>query len=136
MVEMSAVYVGSLHCDIQHGPSKKKIETDAPKDNNGRGEAFSPTDLVGAALGSCILTTIAISAEREGIDIVGSKITVKKEMITAPHRRIGRFIVDLQMPKSLDENHRRKYEHIAETCPVSRSLHPDLKLELKFDYNI
>jgi uncharacterized OsmC-like protein len=134
MVKMTTVYLGGLHCELEHGPSGRKIETDAPKDNNGRGEAFSPTDLVGAALGSCILTTIAISAEREGLQVKGSKATVQKEMVTDPHRRIGRFLVDLELPKNLDENHRRKFEHIAHTCPVTRSLHPELKVEIKFEY--
>lgn len=134
MVEMSTVYLGDLHCELEHGPSKRKIETDAPKDNAGRGEAFSPTDLVGAALASCILTTIAISAEREGISIKGSKIVLQKEMITTPHRRIGRLIVDVSLPENLDEKHRSKFEHIAKTCPVHRSLHPDTKIEMSFKY--
>ncbi len=134
MVEMNVVYRGGLHCDLEHGPSKNKIQTDAPKDNMGRGEAFSPTDLVGAALASCILTTIAISAEREGIILAGSSAKILKEMVTEPVRKIGRFILELKLPKNLDENHRKKFEHIAITCPVHRSLHPDLKIEIKFNY--
>jgi putative redox protein len=136
MVEMKVIYVGKLHCDLEHGPSKKHIETDAPKDNNGLGEAFSPTDLVGAALGSCILTTLAISAEREGLVLKGSEARVQKEMVTAPHRRIGRFIVDIKLPKTLDEIHRKKFEHIAATCPVHRSLHPETLIEMNFAYTI
>jgi putative redox protein len=133
---MTTTYLGQLHCELQHGPSGRKIDTDAPKDNNGRGEAFSPTDLMGASLASCILTTIAISAEKEGISIKGSTIAIQKEMITDPHRKIGRFILDVKLPKSLDEKHRGKFEHIAVTCPVHRSLHPDIKIEMKFDYSL
>ncbi len=134
MVEMTTVYQGGLHCELVHEPSKARIETDAPKDNAGRGEAFSPTDLVGAALASCILTTVAISAEREGLDLKGSKIVIKKEMVTAPHRKIGRFILNVNFPDHLDDRHRKKFEHIAETCPVHRSLHPDVKIEMTFNY--
>src|ERR1700689_1455565 len=88
MVKSNTVYSGGLHCEITHEPSRSKIETDAPKDNLGKGERFSPTDLVGAALGSCILTTMAIVAERDGISINGVTASVEKEMIVKP-RRIG-----------------------------------------------
>ncbi len=134
MVEMKVIYSGGLHCDLEHGPSKNRIQTDAPKDNMGRGEAFSPTDLVGAALASCILTTIAISAEREGIVLSGSEAKVLKEMITMPVRKIGRFILELKLPKDLNVAHRHKFEHIAISCPVHRSLHPDVKIEITFNY--
>lgn len=136
MVEMKVLYRGSLHCDLEHGPSSNMIQTDAPKDNNGRGEAFSPTDLVGAALASCVLTSIAISAERENLLLAGSEATVLKEMITTPVRKIGRFIVRLKLPKNLDETHRKKFENIAQNCPVLRSLHPDTKIEMTFEYSL
>ena len=135
MVEMKVIYSGSLHCDLEHAPSKSHIQTDAPTDHHGLGKAFSPTDLVGAALASCIMTTIAISAEREGLVLAGSDVQVFKEMITEPVRKIGRFILRLNLPKSFDENHRKKFEHIAQTCPVHRSLHPDIKIEMTFEYN-
>lgn len=134
MVEMKVVYTGGLHCDLEHGPSKTVISTDAPKDNKGRGEAFSPTDLVGGALASCILTTIALTAEREGLVLIGTEATIHKEMITAPVRKIGRFIVNLKLPKNLDETHRRKFEQLAHSCPVYLSLHPEIKIEMTFNY--
>ena len=134
MVTIRILYEGDLHCRLTHGPSGTVIVTDAPKDNNGLGQAFSPTDLVGAALASCVLTTLAISAEREGLVLAGSEAKVLKEMITEPIRKIGRFIVELKLPKNLDEKHRHKFEHIAHTCPVHRSLHPDVKIEMTFNY--
>src|ERR1700749_3915091 len=100
MVKMSVVYEGQLHCNLVHEPSHSEIATDAPKDNQGKGERFSPTDLVGAALGSCILTTIAIVAERDGISIEGAEAHVQKEMITQP-RRIGALPVQITLPAAL-----------------------------------
>lgn len=136
MVEMKTIYSGGLHCELVHGPSKNRIETDAPKDNNGKGEAFSPTDLVGAALASCILTSIAIFAERENLSIKGSTAVVKKEMTSNPHRKIGRLILDIQLPKNLDEDYRRKFETLAKSCPVHRSLHPEVQIEMSFEYSL
>jgi putative redox protein len=137
MVESSGVYTGSLHCDLTHGPSGQVISTDAPKDNNGKGEAFSPTDLVGAALGSCILTTIAMVAERDGIDIKGAKYRVTKEMTAPPEKRkIARLAVTLQLPSSVPTSHRKKFETVAHTCPVHRSLGPDVQMPITFDWNL
>src|ERR1700721_26316 len=101
MVEMNATYLGDLHCELVHGPSQNKIQTDAPKDNNGRGLAFSPTDLVGAALGSCVLTTMAIVADRDGVVLKGSTVKVQKEMITSPTRKIGRLVCEFKLPKAI-----------------------------------
>lgn len=136
MVKMTATYLGELHCELEHGPSSTKIETDAPKDNMGRGEAFSPTDLIGASLASYILTTMAISADKEGIDLKGARIVVHKEMVTSPHRKIGRLQVDVALPKNLTEDRRKKYETIAITCPVYRSLNSDIKIEMSFNYSV
>ena len=92
---MQASYSGGLHCEVLHMPSQSQIETDAPKDNLGRGERFSPTDLMGAALVSCILTTMAIVAEREGIHFVGVRASVAKEMVSVPSRKVGSLNVQI-----------------------------------------
>lgn len=134
MVEMNGIYQGEKHCEVTHGPSGSQISTDAPKDNNGRGEAFSPTDLVGVALASCILTTIAIVAERDGqYDVKGSTFKVTKEMNPNP-RKIARLSVHLQLPANIDADYRQKLIQIAHTCPVHRSLHPDVELPIHFDW--
>ena len=133
MVKSQSVYLGQLHCEITHGPSQSKIETDAPKDNKGRGEKFSPTDLVGAALGSCILTTMAMVADRDNVSIIGARAEVEKEMQANP-RRIAALYVKLTLPKSIPESYRAKLEHIAHACPVHKSLHPDIQIPVKFNY--
>lgn len=133
MVEMSAVYLGDKHCELQHGPSQSKIETDAPKDNNGRGENFSPTDLVGAALASCILTTMAIMAEKDGLSIKGAKARVTKEMQASP-RQIAKLPVTVDMPAGLSATDRKRLEAAAHTCPVHRSLNADVQAPISFNY--
>jgi uncharacterized OsmC-like protein len=133
MVKMSSVYQGQLHCEITHGPSNSKIETDAPKDNQGKGERFSPTDLVGAALASCILTTMAIVAERDGVSIEGARAEFQKEMNPQP-RRIASLSVQITLPAAVSPEYRSKLEHAAHACPVHKSLHPDVKIPLSFTY--
>lgn len=133
MVTMTGVYEGDKHCEITHGPSKNIIQTDAPKDNNGRGEAFSPTDLVGAALGSCILTTMAIFGEKNGMDVKGSTFQVTKKMKMEP-RQIHELEVELTLPEKLTADQRATLEKIAHTCPVARSLNPEVKLPVVFHY--
>ncbi len=130
---MSSVYQGQLHCEITHGPSNSKIETDAPKDNQGKGERFSPTDLVGAALASCILTTMAIVAERDGVSIEGARAEFQKEMNPQP-RRIASLSVQITLPAAVSPEYRSKLEHAAHACPVHKSLHPDVKIPLSFTY--
>jgi putative redox protein len=133
MVKMSVKYTGQKHCVLKHEPSSSEIETDAPKDNAGRGERFSPTDLMGAALASCILTTMAIVAERDGLSIEGATAEVTKEMITNP-RRIGALPVQITMPANLAEEVRKKLENAAQHCPVHKSLHPDVSAPISFKY--
>jgi uncharacterized OsmC-like protein len=132
-VSMKVVYEGQLHCELTHGPSGTKISTDAPKDNMGKGEAFSPTDLVGAALASCIVTTMAIVAQRDGIAFEGATAEVTKEMSSEP-RRVGALPVTVRMPASLPEAARKKLENAARHCPVEKSIHPDIKREITFIY--
>jgi len=134
MVKMSIIYEGQLHCALTHEPSGSMIQTDAPKDNMGRGEAFSPTDLVAAALGSCMLTVMGIAAARHQIDLKGTRVAVSKEMITAPVRRIGSISVTLHMPSGIPQEKRSMLEAAAHSCPVHKSLHPDVQTPIEFIY--
>ena len=135
MVTMTATYHGEKHCTAQHEPSKALLETDAPKDNQGRGESFSPTDLVATALGTCILTTMAIVAERDGVDLKGSKMSVEKVMSASP-RTIASLKTVIEMPASLPPDYRNKMELAAHSCPVKKSLHPDVQIPIEFKYTI
>lgn len=135
MVKLSLVYEGEKHCSLKHEPSGTVIQTDAPKDNQGKGESFSPTDLVGAALGSCILTTMAIVAERDSIDFKQARAEVIKEMSLPPApRRIAALKLKIFLPASLSDNQKRKLEATAHACPVHKSLHPDVQLPMEFIY--
>ena len=133
MVKMSVVYEGQLHCNLVHEPSHSEIATDAPKDNQGRGEKFSPTDLVGAALASCVLTTIAIVAERDGVSVKGARAEVQKEMNPKP-RRIRSLHTKITLPAAVPLEYRQKLEQVALHCPVHASLHPDVDAGLTFEY--
>ena len=130
----TARYEGHLRTQATHVASGTSIQTDAPVDNHGRGEAFSPTDLVGTALGTCILTTMAIVAERHEVDLVGSTVDVKKTMSQEPPRRIVQFDVDLYLPATLSESDRALLERVAHTCPVALSLNPEIRQEVRFIY--
>jgi putative redox protein len=133
MVKSTAIYQGGLHCELTHGPSQSHVETDAPTDNNGKGERFSPTDLIGGALTSCILTTMAIVADRDGVDLRGTTAEVEKHMVLNP-RRIGRLPVKIFFPKGIAKDYRRKLENTANVCPVHASLHPDIESPIEFIY--
>lgn len=135
MVKMRIRYEGQLHCELTHEPSGTRIQTDAPKDNKGRGEAFSPTDLMAAGLASCVLTTMAIKGEPEGIVLTGAHATVVKTM-TPPPRRIAALTLQVFLPKALTPEQRKKVEEIAHTCPAHLSLHPDVKLPMEFSYSV
>jgi putative redox protein len=130
-VEIDVVYEGGLHTRAVHGPSGAELATDAPKDNEGLGEAFSPTDLLAAALGSCTLTVMGIVARRRGWSMEGARAHVKKQMVVDPVRRVGRLAVDLYMP-ALPEDARPILERTALICPVHKSLHPEVVVELRF----
>ena len=133
MVKSFIVYQGEKHCELTHGPSGSKIETDAPKDNQGRGERFSPTDLAAAALGSCALTVTAMAAEKDGLSLIGAQVEVEKEMLANP-RRIGRLTMRMSLPKKLTPTERSKLEEVALNCPVIKSLHPDIDIQSEFIY--
>ena len=134
MVKMKMRYEGGLRCRLTHEPSKSEILTDAPVDNMGKGEAFSPTDLVAAALGSCILTTIGIVAQRHNINLTGTTADVTKEMVTTPVRRIGTITVTIKMAAGIDKEKREMLERAGHSCPVHKSLHPDVQMPVKFEY--
>jgi putative redox protein len=134
MVAIEGRYVGDLRCEATHKPSASTIRTDAPADNMGKGEAFSPTDLVATALGTCIVTIIAIVAQRRGLDIAGTSFGVEKHMATSPTRRIGRLPVTVRLPATLSAEDRTILEHAAHTCPVHKSLHPDIDAPISFVY--
>jgi putative redox protein len=133
-VEIDIQYIGELHCHATHGPSKSTLTTDAPVDNGGRGELFSPTDLVATGLGTCVLTVLGLAARRKEIDISGTKVHVTKEMTSTPVRRIGRLVVTVSLPAGLvlSDADRALLENAAHTCPVKQSLHPDVTVEIVF----
>jgi putative redox protein len=130
MVEIRVRYEGDLHTRCSH-PSGASLETDAPKDNEGRGESFSPTDLVATALGSCMLTVMGIVARRRGWKLEGARARVEKHMAAAPERRIGRLVLEFDMPP-LPEEARATLERAAHTCPVHKSLHPEVQVDTTF----
>ena len=127
MVTIEIDYQGGLRCGAKHGPSGAQIETDAPVDNHGKGEAFSPTDLCASSLGVCMLTILGIAADKHGVDVRGAKGVVGKEMSPDLPRRIAKITVDLEIPLPEDHPHRAALEAAAMSCPVHHSLHPDIE---------
>jgi uncharacterized OsmC-like protein len=134
MVSISLRYEGSLHCVATHGPSGAELPTDAPRDNQGRGEAFSPTDLVATAFGTCVVTTMAIVAKRKGYDLPAVTGEIEKIMTTEPPRRIARLVLRLEIPLPPDHGDRAVLEAAAHGCPVHRSLHPEVLKDIVFSW--
>jgi putative redox protein len=134
MVQIDIAYEGRLRCGAKHVDSGTAIFTDAPKDNQGEGKSFSPTDLLATALGTCMLTIMGISSQRNGIDIAGTKVVVQKEMTAMPTRRVGRLIVDIHVPTKLSAEQRQQLQQAAQSCPVCKSLHPDIKTPITFHW--
>jgi putative redox protein len=132
MVEIDVQYDGHKKCSLKHQEGATLI-TDAPKDIGGDASAFSPTDLVAAGLASCILTTIAMFAERHDLDLTGMTAHVNKEMNPSP-RRIGRLPVTVVLPSSLPEEMRATLERVGYQCPVHASLHPDIDAPIEYRY--
>lgn len=128
-------YIGRKKCELIHEPSGSVLITEAPKDNGGEGQSFSPTDLVAAAYGSCVVTTIAIVAERSGIDVAGTHWRIEKHMQSEP-RRIGRLPLEVHLPARLSEDERGKLERAGRACPVHKSLHPDVQVEMSFVFDV
>lgn len=135
MVEIKIEYEGGLHCRAQHAPSQATLATDAPVDNHGQGASFSPTDLVATALGTCMLTTMGIVAERHGWKLAGATARVEKSMVSEPVRRIGRLAVTIRIPGSFDARTRQVLEKTARTCPVHKSLDQAVEIPVAFEWD-
>lgn len=134
MATSKITYTANLRTEAIHLQSGTTIITDAPTDNNGKGEAFSPTDLLATSLGCCMLTIMGIVAERHAIDIVGTTIDITKIMESNP-RRVGEVIVSFTMPKNnYSDKEKELLEHAAHTCPVAKSLSAELKQTVVFNY--
>ncbi len=132
MVKINGEYQGELHCSAVHGPSGNVLATDAPKDNQGRGEAFSPTDLVATGFATCIATTMAIVARKHGVEIGGIRFDVTKEMSADAPRRISRLTARMWMPASAKGVPQGVLEKAANTCPVHQSLAPSVEKVIEF----
>lgn len=126
------IYTGDLRTENQHLASGSIIITDAPKDNFGKGEYFSPTDLLATSLANCILTTMAIATRKLDIDLTGTKATVTKTMGVEP-RRVVKIDVDIELPESV-VLFKNELEYAAHNCPVAKSLHPDIQQNVRFSY--
>jgi uncharacterized OsmC-like protein len=130
----TVVYKGDLRTEMTHLASNNIVITDAPKDNHGKGEAFSPTDLVATALGSCMLSIMGIYARQHDIDIVGTNIEITKQMAANP-RRIAKIEALVKMPpRPYSTKERKALEHAALTCPVSKSLSAELIQDIRFEW--
>ena len=134
MVAISIKYLGGLSCEARQEPSGTTLVTDAPLDNEGRGESFSPTDLAATSLGTCMLTIMGIVARRHGIDLGETTVHVVKEMSAAPPRRIAKLTVAFTIPLPPGHPRRALLENAARSCPVHLSLHPDTAQEVRFDW--
>ena len=132
MVRIHEIYEGELHTTCTHEPSGAKVATDAPRDNQGLGQSFSPTDLVATALGSCMLTIMGIEARKQGWAIEGARVDVEKHMSSAPPRCIERLVLNFAMPAGVPQAARASLEDVSRTCPVCRSIHPDIAVDVGF----
>lgn len=133
MVKITATYDGALRCTATHGPSGSVLSTDAPKDNQGLGASFSPTDLVATALATCMLTTMDLVARREGIALTGMRLEIHKQMASDP-RRIAALPAHVTVPGRLTAEQRQRLEATARGCPVARSLHQQVDQTVTFSY--
>jgi len=137
VVDIYLEYEGDLHCRAEHGPSHSVLVTDAPVDNQGRGQAFSPTDLVATALGTCMATTMGIVAKKHGYAIDGTRVHVKKLMSAAPPRRIAKLAVEIAFSPSSttrDAAVRAELEKAAHNCPVRISLADSVEVPVVFQW--
>jgi putative redox protein len=132
MVEIAVEYGGELHCSARHGPSGSTLATDAPLDNEGRGEDFSPTDLCATSLVTCMMTIMGIRARAMVVDITGTRAIVKKVMSTDLPRRITGLPVEMRVAGTLTGEQKNDLREAAENCPVNCSLHPDIKRPITF----
>jgi len=135
MTTVKSTYAGSLHVQSTHVASGVSLETDAPIDNHGKGESFSPTDLFVTSLASCMMTIMGISAESYGFRLEGAYAEVQKVMAASP-RRVAEIVIDLHFPdgRTYGDREKRVIESAAHTCPVANSIHPDVKKTIRFHY--
>ena len=131
-VSITVDYTGDLRCQATHGPSKSTLITDAPVDNCGKGESFSPTDLVATALASCMATVIGIKAQQKQLDVTGMKVSIEKHMSEDSPRRIVRLPITIDIPLPADHPERKLLEATALGCPVHHSVHPDIDKPVTF----
>ncbi len=129
----SISYQGNLRCEAIHLQSSSQIETDAPTDNRGKGERFSPTDLLCVSLATCMLTTMGIKSNDMNVDLINSKADVTKHMASNP-RRVAKIEVTVSLPQNVNEKERLILENTGNNCPVAKSIHPDIELVLKYDW--
>ena len=132
MTLIDSTYLGELRCRSSHGLSGSELDTDAPIDNQGKGERFSPTDLVATALSTCMLTIMGIVAERHGWSLEGCSARVEKTMTSEAPRRIALLSVWVELPEGLDDQQRAVLRRAAEACPVKRSLQGAVAMELRW----
>lgn len=134
MVEINVKYEGGLHCKAVHKPSGVVLETDAPVDNHGKGESFSPTDLLAASLAVCYLTTMGIAAEERGIKLNGATCRIEKHMSADKPRRVAKLVAEIVLPKGIPLDKRGTLEAVAMHCPVAKSIHPDIDIDLNLHF--
>jgi putative redox protein len=135
-VTITVSYLGDLHCEATHEPSGGRLVTDAPVDNGGKGDTFSPTDLTATGLGTCLMTIMGLVAKRHDWDLTGTRVRVVKEMTAVPVRRIGALTATISVPagRITSASDRTLLERAADTCPVRQSLHPDVKVTMVFEW--
>lgn len=132
MEKIKAVYTGDFQVECVHGENGAKLITYAPKEVGGNGKGFSPTDLLITALGSCMLTLLGMTAQKLGVEVKGSTVEMEKEMTSIPTRRLGKAVLRIRCPHSFSQQIREKLEKAVIECPVHRSLHPEIKIEIDF----
>jgi putative redox protein len=134
MIEINITYEGQLHCKAVHGPSGAVLETDAPVDNHGKGESFSPTDLAATSLGVCLLTVMGISANDRKVNMEGTTCRIEKHMSTDTPRRIVKIIADINFPTGISLDKRGLLDAVALHCPVAKSLNHDMEVKMNFNF--
>lgn len=134
MTKMHIEYLGNLHTKCTHEPSGVTIETDAPTDNGGKGEAFSPTDLFATSLGSCLLTIMGLAAKKMQIELKNITADVEKFMAPAPERRVKKLVVQINCTEHYSPDVQKQLVEAALHCPVHKSLHPDIELDIRFTW--
>jgi putative redox protein len=134
MIKIEIEHPGNFHSEAVHTQSGTRLTTDAPLDNGGKGESFSPTDLLATALGTCMTTTMDLYAKRNGFNIDGTKVVVMKHMTSLPVRRIGKLEVLITIPLPADHPQRATLERVALNCPVQKSLNPEMEMPVTFSW--